>query len=276
MSPSPDLVALYNRSIILWVEDLVTSTYLEECWRDPAIGFRIAGGVDGVRVAARSALEAGFRHVFGFVDRDFTTSNRTGWNNSASSPVLIPEVHEVENYLLESAHLAGCDLNNGRRIAADVEARLQACAGGMVWWMACRQVLSDLRAEFLMDFPPHSRVIDLASSERHICGSGWYQRLRDYNRTVIPASEITRRLNDAHVIATGEHASGQWRRSFSGKDLLHELHHWLYTPPPSGAIAATEVDRDLARSVARWQVANSAVPAEVVELRAAMRHRVGI
>src|SRR5260370_25120673 len=115
MSPSPDLAALYNRPIILWVEDLVTSTYLGECWNDPDIAFRIAGGVDGVRAAAWSAREAGFNHVFGFIDRDFRASNRSGWNNPTSSPVFIPEVHEVENHLLEANHLASCDLNNAHQ-----------------------------------------------------------------------------------------------------------------------------------------------------------------
>jgi hypothetical protein len=276
MPPPPHLIALYNRPIILWVEDPVTRTYLGECWNDPDIGFLVAGGTEGVRAAGRSAREDGFSHVFGTVDRDFAASNRPGWRNPDTSPVFILEVHEIENHLLAADHLAGCDLNNQGRSAADIDSRLQACAAGMVWWMACRRVLADLRAEFLMDFPGHSRVVDLATAQQHICGSDWYQRLRDYHRTVVPADQITRRLNDAHALAAAELASGQWRQSFPGKDLLHDLHNWLYLPPAGRGTTPAEVDLDLARSVARWQVANGAVPAEVAELHAALRHRAGL
>jgi len=276
MPPSPDLIALYARPIILWVEDSVTSTYLGECWNDSDIAFRLAGGIDGVRTIVRSAQANGFGHVFGFVDRDFGTSNRPFWLNANASAVFVPDIHEVENYLLTSDHLANCDLNNGGRSAAAVEDRLRNCAGTMVWWMACRQVLRDLRAEYETGFPPHSRVSTQAEAEQHICGSGWYKALHSFFRTLVPAYKIRDRLTVAHGLFSGALASGQWRQSFSGKELLRDLHLWLYTPPVGGAATAAERDRDLARSVARWQVANGAIPAEVTELRMALRHRVGI
>ncbi len=177
MSPSPDLAALYNRPIILWVEDLVTSTYLGECWNDPDIGFRVAGGHEGVRHLVSSAQKEGFGHVFGFVDRDLGYSNRSRWPDPSASPVFVPEVHEVENYVLEPDHLAGCDLNNGGRSAAEVQTRLETQASRMVWWMACRRVLADLRSEARQGFPHHAHVSTLADAERLICGSDWFKNL---------------------------------------------------------------------------------------------------
>ena len=59
MTPSAHLTALYNSPIILWVEDMVTATYLGECWNDPDIGFRIAGGHEGIRaVGTRAARQS--------------------------------------------------------------------------------------------------------------------------------------------------------------------------------------------------------------------------
>jgi hypothetical protein len=275
MSLSPDLTALYNAPIILWVEDPVTSTYLGECWNDPDIAFRIAGGHEGIRAVVRSARNEGLGHVFGFVDRDFGYSNRGRWRDATASAVFVPDVHEAENYLLHADHLAGCDLNNGGRSPAEVEARLQACAAQMVWWMACRQVLARLRAQAVQDFPSHSRVQDQASAERLICDSAWYRNLSAFTATVTGAGEVARLLAAAHAGAAAELSGGEWRQTFAGKPLLRDLHAWLYNPPP-GATTAMERDRDLARSVARWQVANSAAPAEVNELRAALRHRVGL
>ena len=38
----------------------------------------------------------------------------------------------------------------------------------------------------------------------------------------------------------------------------------------------TELDTDLAKSVADWQVANNTVPAELANLKTALRTRVGV
>ncbi|MCI0459533.1 MAG: hypothetical protein L0Z62_21500 [Gemmataceae bacterium] len=276
MSPSPDLVALYNRPIILWVEDLVTSTYLGECWNDPDIGFRVAGGHEGIRILVASAQKEGFGHVFGFVDRDFRSSNRPSWPTPTASRVFVPEAHEVENYVLEPDHLACCDLNNGGRSAAEVRTRLETQASRMVWWTACRRVLSELRAEAVQDFPSHAQVSTLADAERLICDSDWFKNLSGFATGITAAGAVGHRLTAAHGQADAELNSGQWQQSYSGKPFLRDLHNWLYTPPAGAATAKAEVDRDLVRSVARWQVANSVVPAEVQELRAALRQRVGL
>jgi hypothetical protein len=188
--------------------------------------------------------------------------------------VFVPDIHEIENYLLEAAHLAGCALNNGHRTTAAIDARLQTCAASMVWWMACRQVLANLRADFVTDFPQHSHVATQAAAEALICGSPWYQNLRNVIRAAIPAYRIQARLAAAHPVMAAALGNGNWRTTYSGKEMLRNLHGWLYTPPPGSTPA--DCDRDLARAVGQWQRANGAVPAEVTELRVALRARVGI
>jgi hypothetical protein len=276
MSPTPALTALYSAAIILWVEDQLTSTYLGECWNDPDIAFRIAGATQGVRAIVSSARQNGYLHVFGFVDRDFGYTNRPRWSDPAASPVFVPEVSEAENYLLDPDHLAGCDLNNGSRTAAEVRTRLLVRAGQMVWWMALRQVLTDLRGQLVQDFPSHSEVRSLADAEQLICNSPWYLNLAGFATTITTPGHVSGRLTAAHAMATTELGNGRWQQTFSGKTLLRDLQGWLYNPPPGAATAPAERDRDLARSVARWQVANFVVPVEVSELRAALRGRVGI
>jgi hypothetical protein len=83
-------------------------------------------------------------------------------------------------------------------------------------------------------------------------------------------------LTDAHATATTDLGNGQWRTTFSGKALFRELHYWLYTPPAGASPSAAERDRDLARSVARWQHTNNLVPAEVRQLRECLRRRAGL
>jgi hypothetical protein len=65
------MAALYNRPIILWVEDPVTRTYFAECWSDPDIGILIAGSNESIRAVVRGSQQDGHTHVFGFTDRDF-------------------------------------------------------------------------------------------------------------------------------------------------------------------------------------------------------------
>ena len=150
----------------------------------------------------------------------------------------------------------------------------------MVWWTACRRVLSDLRAELLYDFPAHSRVADQAAAlERHwdLWIPDWYHRLPDLMRTRF----TSQRDHASAGNRARERICGACRRPvavkpYSGKELLHDLHMWLYTPPQVGRPLPQGNVTSISRSVARWQVRNGAVPQEVTDLRAALRSRVGI
>src|SRR5262249_43102482 len=158
-------------------------------------------------------------HVFGLVDRDFGYSNHPRWPDSTASPVFVPEVHEVENYLLEPDHLAGCDLNNGGRAAAEIRNRLHTTASQMGWGMACCQVLGDLRAALVQNFPAHAMVRSLAEAEQLIGQSAWFQNFPAFAGTLHSAGEVTRRLTAAHGIFDAALGSGQWQQQFSGKAL---------------------------------------------------------
>jgi hypothetical protein len=127
---SADMVGLYSgHAIKLWVEDMMTRAYLQDCWNDPQIGFLIAGSNEGVVSVVNHAREDGITHVFGLIDRDFGISNRNRWHAADGPCVFRPDVHEIENELLAPTHLAGCDLNNQARSAPDVTARLQTRGG---------------------------------------------------------------------------------------------------------------------------------------------------
>jgi hypothetical protein len=172
------MVGLYSgHPIKLWVEDMITRAYLQDCWNDPEIGFLIAGSNEGVVSVVNHASKDGFTHVFGLIDRDFGTSNRNRWTAADGPRVFRPDVHEIENELLNPAHLAGCDLNNQGRTAPNVTARLQTRGGQMLWWIACRSVLAGLRHDVLQNFPPHSLVNTQQEALNHILNSPWHQHI---------------------------------------------------------------------------------------------------
>jgi hypothetical protein len=111
MNVASHLAAIYTAPLVLWVEDPLTRDYLDAIWTDPDIRFLIAGGNESIPTVVEGARSDGHAHVFGFIDRDFRTSNRARWANPASRvSVFIPEAHEVENYLLDVDALAGCAL----------------------------------------------------------------------------------------------------------------------------------------------------------------------
>ncbi len=142
-----------------------------------------------------ASREEGYTHVFGFVDRDFGYSNRDNWLSQEASPVFVPAVHEVENYLIEPAHLANCGYNTKGLGEAQIRKRLRDNAGRRVWWMACRDVLKDLRADIIRDFPTQGKVVaDQATAEESILGSPWYANLPALAALIGQSDEIRRRL----------------------------------------------------------------------------------
>src|SRR5438093_2121566 len=101
--------SLYTPPAVLWVEDQASYEYLLVVWSDPQIRLLIGGGRDGVRGMVNQARSERHTHVFGLIDRDFDASNRGRWASPATCPsVFRPEVHEIENYLLDADALAGC------------------------------------------------------------------------------------------------------------------------------------------------------------------------
>ena len=67
-------------------------------------------------------------------------------------------------------------------------------------------------------------------------------------------------------------ANSNWRRSFAGKELLRVARGYIYQPPNRAPLSA--YDLDVAKSVAKWQVDNGRVPAELKELLTAIQNKI--
>ena len=279
MSLAVSISAIYRPDRIhLWVEDPVTREYLGSCWNDADVVFHIAGGNQGVEAILKDAQDQGFTSVFGFVDQDFGPTNRSEWLNPVKTfRRFVSGVHELENFLLDPDALAGCELNTGHRTPAEITQRCEQRAIELVWWMACRRVIKQLHAECCQGFLEHPKcpqVTDLMTAQNWIVSQNWFNQISTRADLISTPGEIGGRLTVAHAATDAELHDGRWRSTFSGKELFHHVRDYVYTHRPNAS--PTDLDTDVARSVARWQVVNNRVPDEVKELRTALRARLGI
>jgi hypothetical protein len=271
---------LYRGKVNLWIEDATARLYLKACWQDdPDILFLTTGGNENVKAVVNDAEERGYRTVFGLCDRDFYETNRPHWLDSAKGfRCFVIEVHELENYLLDEAALAGCSLNTGGRSAEEIVERLRNRAGELAWWMACRSVIADLGREFRAGFLEHPKcpeVTDLQSAEQCIVTQDWFQQLHSRTAKATAAGAIAKRLRKAYAFYRAHLGTDEWRSTFSGKELFRSIRGWVYTSPP-GTASRSELDIDLAKAIASRQVETGSVPPEVVELRQAIRQKAGL
>jgi hypothetical protein len=280
MTAESSIPSLYRGKINLWVEDVLTREYLKGIWEDdPDFFFLIAGGNENIAAILKDAEERGYTNVFGYVDRDFGPSNRANWTDTTKrARRFVSNSHEIENFLLDKDALAGCALNTESRSAPDIDNRLKARASELVWWMACRSVIVELRKDFREDFLEHPKcpdVYDLDSAERYITSQGWFAGLKIRAYNVSAPGEISKRVTAAKGIMANTIDDGSWRIHFSGKELFRHVRGLIYKKLPRSDVSKTELDLDVAKSVARWQVDNCSVPKELVVLRQVMRQRVG-
>ncbi|HRX66613.1 DUF4435 domain-containing protein, partial [Mesotoga sp.] len=94
---------LLTAPVILLVEDVLTKEYLIRIWQpdDKYFSILVAYGRESVRAVTHDLRTAGFKNVFGVIDRDFGTSNCDRWTQVLSNEaVFILPVFEIENYLL--------------------------------------------------------------------------------------------------------------------------------------------------------------------------------
>jgi hypothetical protein len=269
-----DLPKLYRRAINLWVEDALTSEYLQDAWGIADLLCLISGSSDSIRPAVRDAQRNGIANVFGVVDRDFYETNYAKWGNLESRYFVLP-VHELENYLLDPAALAGCDTNNNARAEAEIVVHVRARAEALVWWMACRHTIKRLRRMCWDNFipvPKTSNVIDLKSACEHITNTDWYAGFAGNAAQISTPGQIERWTKEAAAAYTADLGTDEWRRSFAGKELFRHARGYIYQPPQSAP--ASTYDIDVAKSVAKWQVQNDRVPVEVSRLLAEIRNKV--
>ena len=267
--------------ITLWVEDALTKAYLSTAWapEDTLFDISMAGSHHTVIGLVHDARLKGIASTFGLVDRDFRSTNRPNWaNTSRKIETFRLDSHEAENFLLHWEAMAGCRENQKffNRSLQSIEARAQQIAAGMVWYMACRKVLVDNQHTIDDGYPRHPPPTDVNSLQDaldFITSRPWYQSIRQRAHHVSDSAQIQTALQDAYTQYDADLDSGAWRRTFSGKEIFTELKGWMTN---YRNVTATEQNINLAISIAEWQQNNSRVPLEAIELKSAMRTRVGI
>ena len=226
----------------------------------------------------KDAEDAGYSNVFGVVDRDFGSSDRAEWMNPVKTfRRFIFPVHEIENYLLDAAALQASPYQNRSLDVAAIEAKMIANATQLCWWAACREVIAELKRRFREEFVPDPKqsVVDQNAARAHICGSDWFKKLAtDAARS--SETEVHALLDNSHAAASARLADGTWREDFAGKEVLKDVAGWMCdrTDIPKFPLSDVEFYSDLAKGVAAWQVANNAVPTDLVVLLAALKARV--
>ncbi|MDB5312342.1 MAG: hypothetical protein JWO38_6544 [Gemmataceae bacterium] len=276
MTAVAHLAALYSAApIILWVEDPITRDYLTKVWDDPPeISFLIAGGKASVRPTVSAAEQEGISHVFGLADRDFGHSNIANWNAAGTRVFYLPR-HEIENYTLDVPAIHGCALHNRGRSVADVATELNRLAMTQPIWLACRRVISDLREEIQGDFPGHPALVAVTTlllAEQHIVASNWFTQLSVRAATWTRPGYLATKLQDAERAFNAARVNGTWLSEFSGRELFRPLRSYVYQPPRLPG----NPDSDFAKAVGEWQQANNAGPADLTQLRSALRIKVGL
>lgn len=266
---STDIDALYKSAkAVLWVEDPDTRAWLEAVWLGlaPTIRVLVAGGREHVSTICGQAVDAGWTHIFGLVDRDFGTSNRHRWALlQPNERVYRLDAHEFENLLLNSNALAGCRFNTGKRTISDIDARLNSSAKTRAFWVACIRFLADTSRAAKVGFPPDPKTItSLADAEAYVNNSDWFARTAHSCPALATPAAITSALQAAYADATTALANGSWRESFPGKEVFHEI---------SAHVHPNKSRIDLIKAVGEWQVANNAVPPQITELRTAILAR---
>lgn len=272
MSEPANLAALYNAAeIILWVEDPVTERYLAELWgHDQRVAFFIGGGHETLKAVVEDARRSGRRGVFGLRDRDFGPSNRARWGSAEVLDFFVLETFEVECFLLDPAALAACRLNTARRSEQEIRERLNTRAGELLWWMACRRVLAQLREARQEKFPAHPKrgvITSREAAERVLLENEWVTQTAPGLREKVTSDRLREALTAAHAAYALHHAEGRWVGVFSGKELMGELLGWIWT---LGRPAGNAADEDLAKAVAQAQRSAGRVPAALAELHAAI------
>lgn len=270
-----DLPAFYkDKPIILWVEDHDTKAYLSSLWNDPDVGFRVAGGKEGVRPAVRNAMMEKIHHVFGLVDRDFEESNHSKWNDKQIRTFVMSRL-EIENYTLDEVSLAGLDKNFNQKAVSSEEILKKwidrASSTSEQYWMAMREVLSSLQREVSSDFPKHPKRNDIPDAiaactyiQTQIVQSPWSAAARQAVESLGSLKEV---IDELRQIYNRSLCTDRWRSVFSGKELFREVCSQICNNFGS-------IKQDFMRAIGIQQQKLKRQPKELMELLQVLRSRV--
>lgn len=267
--------------ISLWVEDALTKAYLTAVWapEDTLFNISMAGSHSTVIGLVHDARLNGTGNVFGVVDCDFRFTNRPNWANTGRPlETFRLESHEVENLLFDWGAMAGCSANRQfhQRSEANIAQRAKTIASGMVWYMACRKVLMNNRFDIDDDYPGRPQATDLNTLQdalSYITSKTWYQSVAQKAQHLSAPTQIQADLVSAYQQYNTDLQSGDWERSYSGKEVYQQIRGWMTNYPNT-----TKADKDInfAKSIAEYQRTHQRIPQEVLDLKAALKTRVGI
>lgn len=277
MMPPSDLPTLYrNHPLVLWVEDEVTKTYLQQVWQDADIGLLTAGGHENIYAVVKSSRAQGFGHVFGFRDRDFGDTNRGKWEE-AGVEVLISEAFEIENLALDSQAISACQLNTSGKSASDMEDALQKLAHRRLWWMSCRRTIAEVRTAATHEFITHPKLSKVSSKDQaqaEILHSPWWKHTLPAISTTITERAVNEKLDAHHQAYEAALQDGTWRSCFSGKELLQELVTAVWTKHRPQEAKSARIHLDFLRAIVEAQREQGRIPEELTALRQALRRKV--
>lgn len=278
MPVDADLMKLHRRPMNVWVEDALTSEYLNEAWGDPRILLLIAGSSQSVRPVVLDACRNGAKNVFGIIDRDFESTNESRWSTVELRHFILP-VHEMENYLLDAKSLAGCGVNNRNRSEREIENQLLIFAQSMRYWMAANSVIKKMRQLCLDDFMLRPSPVELRNAKEiwtYIQQTSWFQQFPTRSSQITSASEIQCWIRDAVQQFEDDLSNGNWKQTYSGKEIARQIRGFIYEPPRKPVVSSATHDIDLAQSIGRWQIENDCVPEDLQKLLSLIRLKAGI
>lgn len=219
---SSPLAALYNAApIILWVEDLTTSFYLDTIWQhDSRIKLYVGGGHETLAALVEDERRNNGRtSLYSLRDRDFGPTNRTRWRADDTWHFAL-ETFEAECFLLDPVALASCPVNTAAKTAAWIREHLEQQARNLLWWMSCRAVIAELREARQQKFPRHpkrSGVTCQAEAEEFLLTSDWVLSTAPGLRDVVAPERLRHALVNAHARYQAHLDTGTWTTHISGK-----------------------------------------------------------
>ncbi|MEP7119954.1 MAG: hypothetical protein ABJE95_03545 [Byssovorax sp.] len=262
----------------LWVEDDLTRLFLTEVWSDQQIRVLTAGGRGGVEFLVAGAPRGRVgKGVVGLVDRDFSPDNRASWGNS-DARILRTPAHEFENLLLDFDVLSA--LSGEAR--ATIEEAATARAASIKWWMACKTARYEIFGALAAHFPaePPAAGMDQHAVTDHLVNSSYWREHRLALASYTP-QYVAQRVAQISADYDAHLASGEWVRSFSGKEIFRHVRaeiRGLVVHAKGGSPA--ENDENLAVLIARElrkPAFTSSPTAQLFrEMRAALRARAGL
>jgi hypothetical protein len=264
--PRLSLHELYRGQITVWVEDEITREFLTILWALPKVSVWVGHSKDGVKHLVDSVPQAYKHLVLGFVDCDFDLCNEMVWDDP-STKIFRPPCHELENFLLDFDILATLSQEVD---AATIQQRAEASARELHWWMSGKKTLRQIRQTLNTGFPDEPRPFSDAAKTlpgivSHILQNAFptaqVAALSQWNQNSISAL-----VQQSYNEFGNDLASGQWKNSFSGKEVFRALRNQIKGLPKS--------DTDLAIQIARKMKETNQCPATISRLREILRAKI--